>query len=511
METTPPAQPGKPSTEPGSRAVGALKDDGLVGLQELPKEEQDTAPAPENSTETRRNRFRKVMDNIHIRQGVSLAWEKVTGRIPSPEQLGRLKDNLGSRMAGTKIMGQDAGDFFWGFVTGGVTREAAKLGFTIAGVGGLPMAVGVGAAVGGTKAGVREYLRQRKEGIKIEEDIDTVGIRTKLKNEFRRIKAADRTKVRNAAARGAVMGAIGGLVGGVVMDFISERINLEELGKNVGQGIGERAQVGIQNLREAGGTLGQGIQEDLGPVLKNTQWLGEGIKAETTATAEIIKEKAGEIGENTPLGQIGENIRKIIPDQELNETLPSDSSGKLTPLDKTPEQVLTPKGVESITLDAGSNPWRETQKYLTDQLGKTPSNEQIQEAVTRLLNENNISDATKIPAGTAFNIASVNEYIGQILAEQQQIPVDLASSPETVFLSNGSNLWNETSEYLEDVLGRKATDAEILQVTKEVCRQSDIAVPNWEIRGANLHTKLPTGYQLVFNQPVKKIIGKLAA
>ena len=78
--------------------------------------------------------------------------------------------------------------------------------------------------------------------------------------------------------------------------------------------------------------------------------------------------------------------------------------------------------------------------------------------------------------------------------------------PQQVDLEAGSNPWNTSSYYLEQTLGRNPTPSEIMAVTKELCKSSNIAVPEWGIQGDYSHTKLPVGFKLNIDDNVKKSI-----
>jgi hypothetical protein len=85
-------------------------------------------------------------------------------------------------------------------------------------------------------------------------------------------------------------------------------------------------------------------------------------------------------------------------------------------------------------------------------------------------------------------------------------------NPETVYIANdlvlkaGSNPWQEVAQYLQNLLGHKPTNAEILKVTKEIANTQNIKVPEWGItQGIDEHS-LPIGFQLKFAPTVKSLI-----
>lgn len=452
-------------------------------------------------------RSAEFFNSIQIREGISHAYEQVAGHVPTPEQVRGIANSSSNRLSNVRVLGQPLLDLVVGGIAGAGAKEVAKFGFAIAGVGGLPVAAGVGAVAGGAGAVVREYLKQRGEGITIEEDTTVTGIRAKLKNEFRRIQAADKTRLRNAAIRGVVFGAVGGVVGGVIADKLSEELAKVQWPEIQGPQINH--QVGAEPTATP--------TESLTPTPTGTP-----VPAETTAAAgapaptETPTPTPTETATPTPV-TTPEATATPLPQAETPPSAPPPPEAPAQPpaeaqeaMKTPPDKVAVPETAqETFQIPAGSNPWVEVDKYLIENLDRNPTNQEIRQAVTRLLTENSITDATKIPAGSELQIGSVKEYLGQILSEQPQITAELATAPEAISLPSGSNPWSETSEYLEDVLGRKPSNAEILKVTQEVCRQSNISVPAWNIAGANLDTQLPPGFRLNFNQSAKNVISSL--
>lgn len=97
---------------------------------------------------------------------------------------------------------------------------------------------------------------------------------------------------------------------------------------------------------------------------------------------------------------------------------------------------------------------------------------------------------------------------GQPPAEPEKpnavVPGPLELFPrEDIPLAEGSNPWEVVKEKLTEALpeGRTPTDAEIMYVTRELARQSDINVPSWGVSGSVLHTEIPPGYGLKFSSP----------
>lgn len=102
----------------------------------------------------------------------------------------------------------------------------------------------------------------------------------------------------------------------------------------------------------------------------------------------------------------------------------------------------------------------------------------------------------------------------EIPPAQPEIPtpalVEIQNLPPVVDLPQGSNVWNESSKALQQILHRQPTNAEILRVAQEISRQSGVTVPEWGIYGQVFHTKMPVGYDLIYNTNVRNVISEIA-
>ncbi|MBI2195539.1 MAG: hypothetical protein HYU48_00630 [Candidatus Levybacteria bacterium] len=447
--------------------------------------------------------------DARIRDGISEAVKKITGRLPNKEQIEKLAKGAGRKVSKAKVLGQPLPDFIAGAVLGGGAKQLARTGLAIAGVGGFGIAAGAG-AVGGLAV---EYYKLRKT-VDMGETSETKGIRQGLKNELARLKAADRTKLRNAAIRGAISGAVGGVVGGLIMDHV-------DWGNIVHHVPGIGAAPGSPDIPQLAGAPAPGAGEAVAPTPSGTPTPGaEGITAPTPGAGVVeTMPPAGPSTPEIPAG-VGE---EIVPAPEAGVAEAVTPAGPSSPpiaevpetpevespMDISPKELATPPGPETIEIPAGSNPWVEVDKYLTDKLGRPPTTDEIERSVASLLSDNGIVDATKIPAGTVLNVEGVNQHIGEILGSAQLIPPDIAVLSESLPLPVNSDPWAEVSTLLED-LGRSHTNPEILGVARELCIQSKISVPEWGIVGDFDHRNLPAGFMLNFNDEVKRKIAQLA-
>ncbi len=458
-----------------------------------------------------------------------------------------------------------------GGITGAGVKGAARWGLALGGFGGLPVLAAAGGLAGAGRATIKEYLTQRREIVKSEEarrsklmdemlvssfyqsnwdekkqndpsykeyrELADGSIKGILKNEFRRIKSADKTKLRNAALRGAVIGAIGGVVGGMLVEKIAEH------GEDIGAVLS-----GVKDH------IGQGVQE-LKTHIPHPQFehsavnplpapppepSAAGVSPEQAISTPIASEG---VKVAMPSASISDNHVASMP--QIQET-PSSSLHLPSPVDefpKTPaDQLVSPSGTsgihpipapeavnhvlgptalndvavpieqaatsvhETMTLESGSTVWDKVHEQLATGLGHESSVDQMRQGVTGVLNANHITDASHIQAGTQIDMHSVTEQIQQITGGHELIPSDLSSMPESVSLDHGSTVWSEATDYLKAAGIAQPNNAQILDVAKEVCRQSNISEPSWGISGEHVANQLPTGFNLVFNQPVKSVV-----
>lgn len=443
----------------------------------------------------------RFFDSARTRDYVTTAVERLTGEKPSKEQIDVIAKDAPKRVSRVKALGQRLPDFIAGAVSGAATKQLLRIGTSIAGVGGFPIVAGIG-AVGGAAAGyTREYLKQRHT-LDIGDTPESKSIRQRLKNESRRWSARDKTKLRNAAVRGAVTGAVGGVIGGLIVDHVNLSSVIHRA-PGVSRLSGVRDLPGIRNIPGVGGHE-TGVRIVHAP---GTPTPG----AETTAIPPGHDVVQGIIPSHpAPTEVPGTGGVSVHPTPEIpgvggaEHVVPS-------PMDMPSEDIVKSAFPEGIDLPAGSNPWDAVKGQLTDALGRPPTDDQLRDGVARFLTQNEIVDATKIPAGTHLSMGSVNQLAGEILGSHQLLPADLAALPDSLPLPADLDPWAETSNVLRDYLGRPPTSLQILDITKEVCRQSNIAVPAWDIPGAIDSHNLPAGFMLNFNDEVKRKMALLAS
>lgn len=98
------------------------------------------------------------------------------------------------------------------------------------------------------------------------------------------------------------------------------------------------------------------------------------------------------------------------------------------------------------------------------------------------------------------------------LTPEQIAAAAVENIPYNIPLQEGDTLWGTVEAQLADVLERAPTDAEILEISKEVARASGVIVPEWGIEsGAVAHTEMAAGSPLIFDELAKEHIKAMVA
>ncbi len=509
------------SHQPGklSRGFDAIK----KAAGKLGQGSSDLARGGLEATGSGIGRVSELFSSIHVRESLSKAVENVTGRVPRPDIVGEVSKRTVAKLRDRQFLGSALGDMIAGGLAGAGAKTAVRLALGISGVGTAQLAI-LGAASGAGSAAILEYRRQWKEFTPSTD----AGLGSELKNK---LKITSGGKIAKAALRGAAFGAVGGVVGGTLAEMALEQIsqnpwlqnqlaslklpdlsgfklpelklpevqlpqvNLPEVNVQVPEFMQEAGRQVSAAAEQAGRTasgVGQAIREHL---------LGQ-PPAEATATPTTTPTAtvtAIPTETPTPITEAGAAVTTPLP--TLTETptpaptgtpIPTEIPQPVTP-DAAPEAVTTAEpALVTPAVEAAVTPAAPEVPPSPQPSVVTPPAAVLPETPTAVVTEPPVADVTST------------------LPDKLPIPAELDSLPDTLPLQSGSNPWATTSTYLENALGRKPTNAEILQVTKQLCLKSGIAVPEWGVPGQTLHTRLPVGFKLNFDESVKSVIEKLA-
>lgn len=369
--------------------------------------------------------------------------------------------NLGDWLNTHEVFGQKAGDFLVDFMIGAAVGASAR---AIAQPIFLQLGVNTPELTSAYSGAFAGFLKSVIFDIR------------KQQREFGHIESRRRVVV--SALRGIVMGGVGGYVGKEISDQISDHF-LHHPADTI-------------HRPSAPKPLPTPTHEAT-PTPSHTP---TGAPTASPPEAAPTQSPPAVSPSETP------SVAHPIPGHEIDP-----GTAPAAPLVPSPESVV-PHPADAFYLEQDSTVWGHMNDYLTQQLGRPPSVDELKHASSLVLQENHILNDRTIPAGAILKIDSVNSYVNQILMEHLAIEDKLAHLPNLFYLHQGSFPYMETHDYLLNLLGREPTADEILAVTREVCRQSNIDAPSIGVRipGGLLETKLGPNTVLAFNSAVKETI-----
>lgn len=172
-----------------------------------------------------------------------------------------------------------------------------------------------------------------------------------------------------------------------------------------------------------------------------------------------------------------------------------------------PMAAELPFGKDVIELPAGSNPWSETEKYFIENLGRKPSVSELIEATSRVVHDSNISDSNALPPGYQLDLSSLNTYLQEVAAEKLPVSFDVESLPPVMELASGSSPWSMSEELGRVALGGEQPSAgTIAQITKALCLDNNISVPEWGIEGEIPADKIRAGSKFILGPLTKQAL-----
>ncbi len=330
---------------------------------------------------------------------------------------------------------------------GSVTRWATRLAVTslLAGSGvtigpGIAIAAVSGAVGGAAAAAAKEvFFRQADQLAPGEKAFIVAGI----KNGFRKLKAADKEKIRQAAKKGAVFGFVGGAIGSEIAKHIAEAFSAGPSGTSApvaseqtpqpakAQAVVPAMPGGVASpTTEPSASVAPKVEPTTAPATATTPAAAEG--AETSGAESTGATEPASADQQPP----------TLPDTE--PTVSADTQPATPPaaqpaasapvLTETAPAVVSHVS-ETITLPKGSNVWTEVKNYLEQNLGDRPLNDSeladLNKVVHQVMTDNDITDPTKVAAGKSLDIHSVNEYLNQAKGAQAvaAAPAEATPSP----------------------------------------------------------------------------------
>lgn len=310
-------------------------------------------------------------------------------------------------------------------------------------------AVAAGAASGAAFAGGREWIRQARENWQQPLSPEAVTKKQKLLERLKDLKPNDWQRLGKTTLRGAIVGAAGGAIGAVIYHVATSAPAPEEVSPT---------------------------PTDI-PAQETTT-----VFSETAPTYEPMPE--------------------ITPTPEA-EVLPP-TAAAATPV-SAPTDIATPVSGEQMPDTSKTFVPQET---ITQQPPETtvttqPSTDQpSQEPITK--GGPTISGETETQVPTAQQPEGTGEPAVPASADAVTEHVQTLGD---YTMQSGDNPWKVAEAILKEANpDHVPTSSEIMQVTKAICEQNSIGVPDWGVVGEVDHKNIPVGYILKMDPEVKSVI-----
>ncbi|MBI4057929.1 hypothetical protein HY405_01255 [Candidatus Microgenomates bacterium] len=405
----------------------------------------------------------QIQDSI---KNTAQAFKDRFKRLPTKEDIARMARNAYDRIDSIRIFGQPLTDLATGTLAGAGVRMGVRM--ALSGAGGWIAPIAAGAAGGGFTAGFREYRQQRRQ---YQDYVNTLTSQLpgqeELSQENLQLRMAELIKLRDE------------------MNYDQQR--QEALSDQYRYLRFHLKQIEQKGRKEGKSVLSAFFESEEGQELIGNKTDQERILGEIGRTQREDWGKVGlAVGRGTiggaVAGAVGAGIVELFH-EESREAVGRFVQERAVPFGKTLKEAI-----------------------VSGELIR-PRPEELPD--TFIAGGKELPYLPSVAEDTQSSVIGVEEAPAPTTRPEVSLSPDLAVMPEVVDLTQGSNPWNETAKYLEDYLGRPPTNAEILQVDQAVARASNIAVPNWGIEGQYLHTELPVGFDLHFDDSVKQVIASL--
>ena len=488
-------------------------------------------------SENARARTGEFFHSFSVKDTVSRIGKGMLSVEPSDQQQEQIANNLIAKIDRLRVFGVPASEFVYGALLGSGTRIITRSVLASVGLsGGLVAAAAVGGVVGGVKAGYKDINVQERERRVQAKD---AGInRQELKGVIEKFKQADKRRLVGAVGRGSATGAIGAVIGAEVTEFLATSEVVHGFTADISNRVAVLKNVASQIKEHGFGSSGKpvpGFTREVSKVLRVDD-TGAPTSADTLPFKNIynsnphldmVASESLNLTGQSPLNvdsyshlNVETTSPPITAQSSLETTadLPAPSGAYL--LGNAPVMPVSSAEVTNNIKDIDTNNFSgslDTTGMAGN--GRLPSSFPLHELRS---GEGYISAAPSPSPAPVNNIRQFvlpekhhelpsSSYLQENLPKgsgviDSHLTLDLASQPENVSLPSGSNPIQVTAGYLEQAFGRPPTNIEILEVTKEVCKQSNINVPNWGIIGDVDQLKIPPNYKLVFNDSVKGVI-----
>ncbi len=438
--------------------------------------------------------------------------DKSNGRI-ALERAGTIIAKSWSSIANRKFMGKAVGDLIVGAGVSFAVKTIAKL--ALGGGVGLLAGGGIGAAAGVAKELVVDYRKQSRELSGADPEFAKKRLKEKL-------KAMDKGRMGKAVLRGGIFGFAGGVIGADISNLVtgghSEIFDWakDQVGLG-GTSLPDAPQTtyGITDIDNNLHPTSEKIvspnpgQLDVYPSSGESPYsadiTGNQVEAQAMDQNHLHKEwnMQKELNEqaNKPL-QPGKPIEITDPNQKITIKLPDGTSFTGTQKDIT-DYLERVKVSHQWELDKLQNQLNEARKA---GFGPSVAGPLEDDQIRALAPNAGVPGAPGAP-GAASALEAAKGLV---------TPPGMENLPKEVFqldqvgLHADSNPWNETKAILMTAFDQKPpSDAQVMEITKMICKDSGIKVPEWGLTsGIDAHN-LPPGFNLKVTGATKLAIAAM--
>ncbi|MBI2338309.1 hypothetical protein HYU95_03960 [Candidatus Daviesbacteria bacterium] len=446
------------------------------------------------------------------------------------ERLGSIAGNLRDR----KILGRPAYEMIADFGAGFAVKTAVRSGVMLAGastLGAIGAAVLAGAASGAVFAGGKEWFRQAQENWKQPLPPEAITTKQQILERLNGLTPNDWKRLGHVTLRGAVVGAAFGFAGGLVADVLHA----------AGSAPVE------DNLASTPVSEPTAVQSSLIPtetaVPDHIVTPTPDVDIPVTPTVDtqplnpdLIPTHPADIPSTTSIPDTSASVPTVTPDGSV--PIPPDVSQ--TPpgaIPATPTEVAAPAEVtvtptpfveaspvplptetatpfpdgSSLTPEASTAPSLPTATPVPDTSASVPTVTPDGSVPVSPDASSSVdvpgAPPTDLPPGAPAEGITVPPVVEQPIVPPMETFTESVNNLKDIPLAAGSNPWQVATEILKQVdPNHVPSNAEIMEVTRAICEQNDISVPEWGISGSVDEHRIPVGYLLKIDPEVKSVI-----
>lgn len=405
-----------------------------------------------------------------------------------------------------RVLGRPVLEIVADMAAGFTVKQSIRAGVMLAGTGTLGAfgaAIAAGATAGAVFAGGKEWVKQSKENWQQPLPTEAITKRQQILERLKDLKPNDWNKLGRATLRGAVVGAAGGAIGALVADIFNsasastpENLDSPETTPEEGtastseltkpEGIGETDSVPVESENIVTTTPPESV---LSPIQND---LKPSIPSDTSSSEIYPTSPEGNLsplpGSNTPLDTITETPESPNPQLSTPNTPQTDISPETSiPAGPPGESVASDANLSSTEPGQPSNPVTATNNPPATSTQFSPPNETITTPDT--------TSSPSVETSPMLPLDTVTEQIKNL---------------QDITMQQGDNPWAIATHLLKEVdPDHTPTNTEILKLTKIICEQNDIGVPDWGITGSVNHLEIPVGYELKLDSEVKSTLSSI--